>query len=220
MDTELRNLPNFMSKEKWDEQHVKYAEADWINKPSMFAQYAIDFFPGTGKLIDLGCGQGQDSRYFAERGYQVIGTDFSEQGINFAKEKSKNFKIDFQVMDLAKPFPFPDASFDVVYSHLAVHYFDKAMTAAIFGGMARILKPGGILAVFVNSIHDPEYNTGTPIEEDYFEVNGMAKRYFSKESLSSFINGFETLVLDEKGETYKDRAKGVINLVQYIGRKK
>lgn len=208
-----------MSKQNWNAQHLKYAKADWIDKPTLFAKYAIKFFPATGKIIDVGCGQGQDSRFFAEHGYDVVGVDFSEQGISIAKDKNKCPNIDFQVMDISEKLPFQYASFDVVYSHLAVHYFDKEKTKLIFQELSRILKKGGIMAIFVNSIHDPEYGTGTKIEDDYFFVHDMGKRYFSKESLQSFIKGFEILVLNEEGETYKDRAIGVNNLVQYIGKK-
>lgn len=209
-----------MPKEDWNSKHLtKYAEAEWINKPSIFAQYAIGFFPSTGKVIDLGCGQGQDSRFFAEQGYDVVGTDFSDQGIENAKKKSVDSNIDFRVLDISEALPFPDSSFDAVYSHLAIHYFDKAKTKSIFTELARILKKGGTLALFVNSVHDPEYGTGTKIEEDYFSNGNMKKRYFSTESLLGFIDGFQTLVLNEEGETYKDRAKGVSNLVQFIGRK-
>jgi len=198
---------------------LKYSETEWINKPSIFAQYAIGFFPASGKVVDLGCGQGQDSRFFAEHDYDVVGTDYSDEAIRIAKDKSRQLNLDFRVLDVANPLPFGDASFDVVYSHLAVHYFDKVKTELIFAELSRILKKGGILAIFVNSINDPEYGTGVKIEEDYFAIGNMKKRYFSIESLLSFIKGFATLVLDDKGETYKDRAIGVSNLVQFIGRK-
>lgn len=208
-----------MSTQSWDQQHLKYADTEWINKPSLFSQEAIKFFPSTGNLIDVGCGQGQDSRFFAEHGYEVTGIDFSKEGINFARGKSADLNIDFTVLDIANPLPFHNSSFDIVYSHLALHYFDKLTTKEIFEELTRILKPGGILAVFVNSIHDPEYNTGKKIEEDYFLIGNMQKRYFSKETLFSFTGRFETLILDENGETYKDRAIGVSNLVRFIGRK-
>lgn len=208
-----------MSKQNWNAQHLKYSQTEWINRPSLFAQYAIKFFPETGRIIDIGCGQGQDSRYFSEHGYDVVGIDFSENGINLAKQKSESSKIDFEVMDISEPLSFEDASFDVVYSHLAVHYFNSEKTKQIFRELSRILKIGGILAVFVNSVNDPEYKTGSKIEEDYFFVYNMEKRYFSKKSLQSYIKGFETLILNEEGETYKDRAVGVSNLVQFIGRK-
>ncbi len=81
--------------------------------------------------------------------------------------------------------------------------------------MARVLKKGGILAVFVNSVNDPEYKDGPEIEEDYYLIRGVKKRYFSSSSLKNYINenGFETLLSNEEGETYKDRAISVNNLV-------
>jgi SAM-dependent methyltransferase len=203
----------------WNTQHLKYAQTEWINKSSLFAQYAIGFFPSTGTIIDIGCGQGQDSRFFGQHGYDVTGIDFSEEGIRIAKEKTDLPNVHFMVADISEPLSFEDESFDVVYSHLAIHYFTKEKTKLIFQELNRILKKDGILALFVNSIHDPQYETGTKIEDDYFAIGDIEKRYFSKESLQEYIEGFKILVLDEKGETYKDRAIGVSNLVQFIGKK-
>jgi len=165
-----------MSKQNWNTQHLKYTEAEWINKQTLFAQYAIKFFPSTGKVIDVGCGQGQDSRFFSKHGYTVTSIDFSEQGISIAKEKSKSSNINFQVLDISEPLPFQDESFDIVYSHLAIHYFNKEKTKSIFKELSRILKNDGILAIFVNSVHDPEYKTGKKIEEDYFFVHRRSLR--------------------------------------------
>ena len=47
----------------WQKQHQKYSTFDWITKPTMFAQQIVNFLPENGKLIDLGAGQGQDSRF-------------------------------------------------------------------------------------------------------------------------------------------------------------
>lgn len=208
-----------MSLKDWNQQHLKYVDKEWINKPSLFSQEAIKFFPSAGNLIDIGCGQGQDSRFFSKQGYQVTGIDFSEEGINFANKKSAGMDIDFRILDIAKPLPFEDSSFDIVYSHLALHYFDNATTELIFNELKRILNPGGILAILVNSIHDPQFNTGEKVEEDYFVIGGMLKRYFRKEKLLNFSSGLETLILDENGETYVDWAVSVSNLIRFIGKK-
>ena len=48
----------------WNEKHIDYSSKNWINKPTIFAQEVVSFFPRRGKLLDLGAGQGQDSRYF------------------------------------------------------------------------------------------------------------------------------------------------------------
>ncbi len=211
---------HIMSSQNWNAQHAKYAHTDWINKPTLFAQFASPFFLDKGKLLDLGCGQGQDSRYFAGLGYEVTALDFSEEGIKFAKEKSAEYVIDYWVRDMGEHLPFEDNSFDVVYSHLAIHYFSKGKTEAIFRELKRVLKSGGVLALFVNSVNDPEYGTGTKIEDEFFQIGDIQKRYFSEHSLKSYVEDMEAVVLDEKGETYKDRAKSVNNLVRFIGKKK
>ncbi len=120
---------------------------------------------------------------------------------------------------MRRPLPFDDASFDIVYAHLSLHYFDRQTTEQIFAEMYRILKPKGLLAFFTNSTNDPEYNTGTQIEADFFEIEGTTKRYFSVESAKQFAYAFRSVLVDNKGETYKDRAKGIHNLIRFIGTK-
>lgn len=112
---------------------------------------------------------------------------------------------------------FEDASFDVVYAHLSLHYFDYETTVRLIGEVQRVLKPGGVFAFFVNSVHDPEYNTGEKLEDDYFQIDKTAKRYFSVETARAFTRYFDVSLLDDLGETYKDRAIGVHNLVRFIG---
>lgn len=41
--------------------------------------------PGDGGLVDAGCGPGHQARALAERGYRVVGTDFSEQMLEVAR---------------------------------------------------------------------------------------------------------------------------------------
>lgn len=207
-----------MSENTWSQLHKNYQDTDWINKPSIFAEFAINYFPKEGKLLDLGAGQGQDSRYFFENGYIVTSTDISKTALEINKSKNKSNKISIIELDLTKPFPFEDRSFDIIYAHLSLHYFSKENTFKIFKEIKRVLKPSGILAFLVNSTSDPEYKTGIKIEEDFFKVGENSKRYFSVESAREFINEFEIIVLDNKGETYKDREKGIHNLIRFVGK--
>ncbi|MBI4160256.1 class I SAM-dependent methyltransferase [Candidatus Wolfebacteria bacterium] len=206
----------------WDEKHKKYSEQEWITRPSLFAQWAIQFFSAEGRILDVGCGQAQDTRYFAERGYDLVGIDFSEEGLRAAKNKlppELDARIHFEQADISKPLLFSALSFDAVYSHLAIHYFDHGTTEEIFNEFHRVLKPGGICAILVNSVHDPEYGIGEKIETDYFKIGGIAKRYFSAASLSEFARKFEIVICDENGEAYKDRNVGTVHLVRLIARK-
>ncbi len=55
----------------WEELHTRYDGLDWTEKPSIFAEEIIQYFPERGVVLDLGAGQGQDSIYFAQAGFQV-----------------------------------------------------------------------------------------------------------------------------------------------------
>lgn len=204
----------------WTDLHNNYKTKDWVEKPSIFAETAITYFPQNGKVLDLGAGLGQDSRFFAEHGYEVTSTDLKETALKerFAtlSEEVKR-RTTIQKTDLREELPFADAAFDVVYAHLSLHYFNYETTVRLFGEIRRILKPGGVFAFFVNSVHDPEYNTGEKLEDDYFQIDKTAKRYFSVDAARAFTRYFDTNLLDDKGETYKDNAIGVHNLIRFIG---
>jgi ubiquinone/menaquinone biosynthesis C-methylase UbiE len=211
-----------MNKDIWAALHQNYKEKDWIDKPSIFAEVAAGYFPKSGKVLDLGAGQAQDSRYFADQGFSVVSTDLESSAQELAKSKlsaEQRKLITFKVVDLREELPFEDATFDVVYAHLSLHYFNYETTRNIFGEIKRVLKPGGMVAFLVNSTSDPEYKAGERLEDDYFQINKAAKRYFSVESARNFTKHFETILLDDLGETYKDNAKGVRNLVRFIGKK-
>lgn len=208
--------------EVWAQLHKNYDSRDWIDKPSLFAETAIEYFPKAGKVLDLGAGQGQDSRFFAEHGYGVVSTDVSEDALERNRAKLPEelaAKVTVQQVDLREQLPFDDESFDVVYAHLSLHYFDAETTERIFAEISRALKPGGVLAFFTNATTDPEYGTGTMLEPDYFQIDGMHKRYFSVESARRFATHFEEKLLDAQGETYKDMDKGVHNLIRFVGTK-
>ncbi len=211
-----------MTDKFWSDVHKRYKSKDWIERPSQFAETAIEYFPSEGRILDLGAGHGQDSRYFAEHGHSVVASDIETGALreNVLKLDIKLQKLlSVEKIDLRSELPFTDKSFDGVYAHLSLHYFDTTITERICADIYRILKPGGVFAFFVNSIRDPEYNSGTKIEDDFFQIDKVTKRYFSATTAAKFAHKFQAILADEQGETYKDTAKGVHNLIRYIGTK-
>jgi SAM-dependent methyltransferase len=212
-----------MSKQYWTKAHAHYSRQDWINKPSIFAEFAIQYFPTSGKVLDLGAGQGQDSRFFAEKGFEVASTDFEDFALglnetNIPSHLKKKIKV--EEVDLSEKLPYFNQEFDVVYSHLALHYFDSATTKSIFKEIKRVLKIGGIIAFMVNSTSDPEYQTGTQIEKDFFAMEkNIRMRFFNVDSVKEFTGDFKTILVDNLGESYKDNAVGIHNMIRYIGKK-
>ena len=205
----------------WQDIHRNYKEQDWIDKPSVFAEQALPYLPKSGKVLELGAGQAQDGCYFASLGFSVVSTDLEDSALELARQKvtDKGVSVEIQKVDLREELPFDDANFDVVYAHLSLHYFDHETTTRLINETQRVLKPGGVLAFLVNSVNDPEYKQGNEIEPDYFQIDKTAKRYFSEATARKYTQWFDVNLLDELGETYKDAAKGVHNLVRFVGTK-
>ena len=110
-------------------------------------------------MLEIGTGQGGDAVYFKSLGYEVVATDYSTAALESAKSWVKG--VEFLNVDTAAGLPFADQTFDVVYSHLALHYFNSEVTKKIFTDIYRVLKPGGIFAAITNTVTDPEKDQAT-----------------------------------------------------------
>jgi len=123
------------------------------------------------------------------------------------------------VFDLKNPLTYNE-EFDVVYSHLSLHFFDESRTEALFQEIFKASKPNGIFATILNSTIDPEIQTFQKIGEYfYLDPDGQSKRYFSTESILKYAKNCKILLLDDKGETWKDKIKGVHGLIRFVGQK-
>src|SRR3989344_3273286 len=178
-----------MTQKYWDKLHTGKFDGDWASKPSQFAEYAVNFFPKTGKILEIGTGKGGDANFFQSLGYEVIATDFSSEALKIAEENFKNVK--FINLDTSQGLPFQDKSFDVVYSHMALHYFDEKTTDRIFRDIHRVLKYNGLFATITNTTDDPENEARDYVQLEvgfYKNISkNIMKRYFSIESMKKFI---------------------------------
>ena len=120
------------------------AKADFVLEMARWGGIT-NLAPGT-TLLDVGCGIGGSSRILArEYGFAVTGITISPQQVDRARELTpSDVSAEFIVGD-ALALPFPEASFDVVWSvEAGPHMPDKALFAR---ELLRVLKPGGILVV-------------------------------------------------------------------------
>ena len=91
------------------------------------------------EVLSIGCGSGVDARWLADNGAKrVVGIDISKGLLDIAK--ANNPDLEFHEMDMER-LEFPDASFDLPYSSLAIHYVDN-WTVPLKEAY-RILRPGG-----------------------------------------------------------------------------
>ncbi len=97
--------------------------------------------PGA-RVLDVGCGTGLVALEMARRGHAVSGIDISEPMLACARARVPAASF---ALGRAESLPYPDASFDLVTSAQTFHWFDQATALA---EVARVLRPGGVLAVW------------------------------------------------------------------------
>ncbi|MBU1622946.1 MAG: methyltransferase domain-containing protein [Nanoarchaeota archaeon] len=98
-----------------------------------------------GKVLDVGCGTGQATILFAERGFYVTGVDISQQMIDVAKRKCSSLpNVDFKVGTFEEV-ELPEGSLDIVLSGMAWHW---VAPEGRYEKVHRILKDNGTLALF------------------------------------------------------------------------
>ncbi len=179
-------------------------------EPSYLAKNKFKFIKtiNAKNILELGCGEGRDSIFFAKEGLKVTSIDFSERAIFSFKEKiiEKHLEEKIKILrgDLLGLSDFKDNSFDVIYSNLGLHYFTNKETTKLFSEIYRILKEGGLLVFSVKSTSDKLYCKGRKIEPDMYGVENHIRHFFSKEYLLSKIRKFEIVNIEPQNKPLPD----------------
>jgi ubiquinone/menaquinone biosynthesis C-methylase UbiE len=125
---------------------------DHLNTPAFFAM-----LPDVQGLegLDIGCGEGHNTRLLAKRGARVRAVDIAEVFIEQARqaEEDEPLGIDYRVAS-AVDLPFDEATFDFatgVMSFMDIPEIDRVLAEAY-----RVLRPGGFLQF---SITHPCFDT-------------------------------------------------------------
>lgn len=104
---------------------------------------AAQIGPST-RVLDVGSGPGYVAARAAERGAYPVGLDSSQSMVALARRLYPGLR--FEVGD-AQDLPFPPASFDSVVGNFVLHHLPQQARA--LAGFARVLAPGGLVALTV-----------------------------------------------------------------------
>lgn len=135
-------------KKQLEETYDKYAI--YINKSIMekwriklrnnifktFLEYHVE------TVLDMGCGCGMDSKFFADKGFQLTCVDLSEKLVEICKKKGLNaIKMDYFDLDSLTE------QFDCVYAQNSLLHVPKKDFDIILKKIHGCLKPGGIVYI-------------------------------------------------------------------------
>ena len=104
--------------------------------------------PGRPKLLDIGCSWGRWCLAAERKGYSATGIDPSLGAVAAAKRVATEQKVpaEFVVGD-SRFLPFPDASFEVVFSYSVLQHLSRENVRLTANEISRVLKPGGLSLV-------------------------------------------------------------------------
>lgn len=163
------------------------------------------------QVLDIGCGSGGITLFLAREFplASIVGFDVEQPVIDLAIKRA----MDQGLADRASflrgapgPLPFPDQSFDVVFSKDAlIHVADKE---ALFAEIFRILRPGGHFAAsdWLTS-HDGE---PSPAMQNYLDAEGLSFGMASAARYEAAMRaaGFADVRTRNRNAWYREVARG------------
>jgi SAM-dependent methyltransferase len=139
------------------------------------------FFPGPGKALDIGCGEGTFLRLLQKEGWECHGKELSAESAS----RSSRFGISVSVgqIDVQR---LPPHSFDLITLwHVLEHLPEPMKTLAI---VTKLLKKGGILAVSTPNIDSLQAEVG---KSRWFHLDPPRHLYlYSPRTLEQIIGSF------------------------------
>ena len=152
---------------------------DHVNTPAFLAMLP----PVAGQTgIDLGCGEGHNTRLIAKRGARMTGLDIAENFIRHAEAEERRTPLGIAYLRAsAVELPFGAGSFDFAVACMSL--MDIPETAQVLGEAFRVLRPGGFLQFSIlhpcfnpphrRNCRDEEGNTiGIEVGDYFVETEG------------------------------------------------
>jgi len=175
----------------WDEYYKKDAAPSF---PSPFAGYVANKLRTKQNILEIGCGNGRDSKFFSSKGHHVTGLDRSGKAIELCKSLYSNEPIEFffgEVTDITK---INKKKYDLIYSRFVVHAMSINEELEMLKTSYQLLNNNGQFFIECRSINDPLSNTGEVLSHTE-RIEGHYRRFIILEELKQRLIkvGFEII---------------------------
>ena len=115
-----------------------------------------------GKLLDIGCGSGYDTKFFHDNNFEALGIDIAQNAINIAKNNFNDVK--FECKDIL--YDAFDTNFNLIYDKGCIHnftingIFNETLGKFFFLKLYNLLQIGGEIILLTGNYNQlPDYST-------------------------------------------------------------
>ena len=136
----------------WDEYYKKDNAPSF---PSPFAEYVASKLKTEQNILEIGCGNGRDSKFFSSKGHNVTGLDKSGAAINLCQSIYSDESIEFYfgaITDLAKT---NKKQYDLIYSRFVIHAMSLNEELEMLTISYKLLSKDGQFFIECRSTNDP-----------------------------------------------------------------
>ena len=197
----------------WDWTKVNNKKI-WLEPDAQCYLYAAKWAKeGKKDILDLGCGLGRHSIYFAKSNFNVTATDLSKDAIEYLDKykHEENLEINTVIADMLS-LPFEDNSFDAVFAFHSISHTDSKGIKEILSEIRRVLRPDG--AVFLTmcskdtwsftNAHPPYIlDNNTIIKESGLET-GIPHFYVDEDDIKELFKDFMLVDIKYVSHRYFD----------------
>jgi adenylylsulfate kinase-like enzyme len=150
--------------------------------PSSFAMACAQRFHAQMSLLELGCGNGRDAAFFAQRGLRVTALDRSDAAIESCNSGPFGLAAEFLCLDAANASSLLPRRFDVVYSRFSLHAMTPEEESGALRASRDLLSAGGLLCIECRSINDALAREGEVISPTE-RISGHYRRFIVRQEL-------------------------------------
>lgn len=196
--------------ERWNQ---RFSVPDFVfgTAPNKFLAAQAPLLKRGMSALCIADGEGRNSVWLAKQGLHVTAFDFSPVGLEKARKLAREsaVTVDYRLSTVGD-WNWDEKRYDAVIA-IFVQFSPPEERAKVFAGMARALKPGGLVIVQGYSPAQLKYNTGGPKQ---------LENLYTEPLLRDSFPGFEVLHLGSREEELNEgsRHQGMSAVVDFIGR--
>lgn len=194
---------NDITKQTYNDRRVVRAFADY-NKISELGHKQLDDFlqliPEGGRILDLGCGPGWHAIVIAEKGYSVVGLDYSTEMIRVARNQAgSNLVTEWVAGDMLELEDlFEENSFEAAWARASLLHIKKEDIDRVLTGIRHVCVKGGVVMISLKQgegmvrIKDEKFGLETEREFVLWEKDEFVKKATEFGMKLKSYNSFES----------------------------
>ena len=189
----------------------RYAGDDFLfgTEPNAWLREHAGSLPSAGHILSVADGEGRNSVWLAQQGFQVDAFDVAHRAVEKARAfaQRQGVSVDFAVADV-DAFDWPEAAYDGVAA-IFVQFADPDTRARLFERIARSLKPGGVLVLQGYTPKQLDYRTGGPPILSHLYTRDLLESAFSDLSIIE-LREYEAEVREGQGHSGQSALIGLV----------